>query len=110
MLQNLYIAPLLLDLPEPSPDLWQYNERGDFSYAIEFVDSFGLIWERDAAATRFLRELYIGMQPQLDELIEIRRQMAELQDNRYEPNHRQIWDELVAEEQRQVAQWSLKSP
>ena len=108
MLQNLYIAPLLLDLPEPSPNLWQYNERGDFNYAIEFVDSFGLIWERDAAATRFLRELYVGMLPQLDELIEVRRQMAELQDNRYEPNHRAIWDKLIAEEQRQVARWSLR--
>ena len=109
MLQNLYIAPLLLDLPEPSPDLWQYNERGHFNYAIEFVDSFGLIWERDAAATRFLRELYVGMQPHLDELIEVRRQMFELQDNRYEPNHRQIWDKLAAEEQRQIARWSLGS-
>ena len=108
MLQNLYVAPLLLDLPEPSPDLWQYNERGHFNYAIEFVDSFGLIWERDAAATRFLRELYVGMQPHLDELIEVRRQMSELQDNRYEPNHRQIWDKLVAEEQRQIARWSLR--
>jgi tetratricopeptide (TPR) repeat protein len=110
MLQNLYIAPLLLDLPEPSPDLWQYNERGHFHYATEFVDSFGLIWERDAAATRFLRELYLGMQSQLDELIEVRRQMAELQDNRYEPNHRQIWDKLIAEEQRQIARWSLRTP
>jgi tetratricopeptide (TPR) repeat protein len=109
MLQNLYIAPLLMDLPEPSPDLWQHNERGHFNYATEFVDSFGLIWERDAAATRFLRELYVGMQSQLDELIEVRRQMAELQDNRYEPNHRQIWDKLIAEEQRQIARWSLKA-
>src|SRR6516162_1549417 len=109
MLQNLYVAPLLLDLPEPSPDLWQYNERGHFNYAIEFVDSFGLIWERDAAATRFLRELYLGMQPHLEELIEVRRQMSELQDNRYEPSHRKIWDKLVAEEQRQIARWSLGS-
>jgi len=110
ILQNLYIAPLLLDLPEPSPDLWQYHERGHFNYAMEFVDSFGLIWERDAAATRFLRELYISLQPHLAELTEVRRQMAELQDNRYEPKHRQIWDKLVAEEQRQIARWSLKMP
>jgi tetratricopeptide (TPR) repeat protein len=106
MLQNLYIAPLLLDLPEPSPDLWQNNERASFNYATEFVDSFGLIWERDAAATRFLRELYMNSQPLLDDLIEVRRQMAELQDNRYEPNHRQIWDRLVEQEQRQMARWS----
>jgi hypothetical protein len=89
---------MLLDLPEPAPDLWQYHERGDYSYAIEFVDSFGAIWERDASASRFLRELYAGIQPQLDALIDIRRQMADLQDNRYEPNHRVIWDELLAKE------------
>ena len=107
MLQNIYLAPLLLDLPEPSPELWQHNERGDYSYAVEFVDSFGAIWERDAAATRFLRELYVSMSAQLDALIDVRRQMAELQDNRYEPQHRQIWDKLLAEEQRQMARWGL---
>jgi tetratricopeptide (TPR) repeat protein len=107
MLQNIYLAPLLLDLPEPSPELWQHNERGDYSYAAEFVDSFGAIWERDAAATRFLRELYLSLSPQLEVLIDVRRQMAELQDNRYEPNHRQIWDKLLAEEKRQIAAWGL---
>jgi tetratricopeptide (TPR) repeat protein len=106
MLQNLYLAPLLLDLPEPSPELWQHNQRGDYTYAIEFVDSFGAIWERDAGATRFLRELYVSLLPQLDALIDVRRQMAELQDNRYEPEHRKIWDNLVGEEQRQIARWT----
>jgi tetratricopeptide (TPR) repeat protein len=107
MLQNLYLAPLLLDLPEPSPELWQHNERGDYNYAIDFVDSFGAIWERDASATRFLRELYVSLLPKLDDLIDVRRQMAELQDNRYEPDHRKIWDKLVVEEQRQIGRWEL---
>ena len=107
MLQNLYLAPLLLDLPEPSPELWQHHQRGDYTYAIEFVDSFGVIWERDASATRFLRELYVSLLPQLDSLIDVRRQMAEIQDNRYEPDHRKIWDKLVAEEQQQIARWGL---
>jgi hypothetical protein len=74
---------------------------------MEFVDSFGAIWERDAAATRFLRELYVSLLPHLDALIEIRRQMAELQDNRYEPEHRKIWDKLVLEEKRQMESWGL---
>jgi len=43
----------------------------------------------------------------LDALIDVRRQMAELQDNRYQPDHRQLWDKLLAEEQRQVARWGL---
>ena len=105
MLHNLYIAPLLLDLPEPSPEIWQHNERGDFSYAAEFVDSFGGIWERDPAALRFLRELYVSILPHLDSLIDLRRQMAELQDHRYEPNHRKLWDGLLAEEDRLVQRW-----
>src|SRR6202162_1826344 len=98
MLQNIYLAPLLLDLPEPSPELWQHNERGDYSYAVEFVDSFGAIWERDAAATRFLRELYLSLSAQLDALIDVRRQMTELQHHRHDPQHRQIWDKILAEE------------
>jgi tetratricopeptide (TPR) repeat protein len=107
MLQNIYLAPLLLDLPEPSPELWQHSQRGDYNYAMEFVDSFGAIWERDAAATRFLRELYVSLLPHLDALIDIRRQMAELQDNRYEPEHRKIWDKLVVEEKRQMESWGI---
>lgn len=105
MVQNLYLAPFLLDLPEPPPDIWQYTERGDTNYALEFVDSFGALWERNAAATRFLREVYMAMLPKLDQLIELRRKMAETQDNRYDPNHKEAWDRLVAEEQALVASW-----
>jgi hypothetical protein len=54
-----------------------------------------------------LRELYVSLSAQLDALIDVRRQMAELQDNRYEPQHRQIWDKLLAEEQHQMARWGL---
>ena len=107
MVRNLYLAPLLLDLPEPPPDIWQYNERGDTNYAIEFVDSFGALWEQNAAATRFLREVYVGMLPKLEQLIELRRRMAETQDNRYDPKHKESWEGLVAEEQRLVASWGI---
>jgi hypothetical protein len=51
--------------------------------------------------------LYVSLLPHLDALIEIRRQMAELQDNRYEPEHRKIWDKLVVEEKRQMENWGL---
>jgi tetratricopeptide (TPR) repeat protein len=107
MVRNLYLAPLLLDLPEPPPDIWQYNERGDTNYALEFVDSFGTLWEQNAAATRFLREVYVGMLPKLEQLIELRRRMAETQDNRYDPKHKESWEALVAEEQRLVASWGI---
>lgn len=107
MVRNLYLAPLLLDLPEPPPDIWQYNERGDTNYALEFVDSFGTLWEQNAAATRFLREVYVGMLPKLEQLIELRRRMAETQDNRYDPKHKESWEGLVAEEQRLVGSWGI---
>jgi tetratricopeptide (TPR) repeat protein len=98
ILANLYIAPLLLDLPEPSPDIWQFNERADIHYANEFVDAFGAIWENDASAARFLRETYNESLNRWQKLIEIRQRMADLQDHRYEPDHKQIWESLLAEE------------
>ena len=102
MIQNLYLAPLLLDVPEPAPDIWQHNDRGDLQYAIDFLNSFGVLWERDAATVRFLREVYTDAIPFLDQLIALRRKMAEFQDHRYEPRHREIWQELVAQEQNLV--------
>jgi tetratricopeptide (TPR) repeat protein len=99
MIQNLYLAPLLLDVPEPAPDIWQHNDRGDLQYAVDFLNSFGLLWERDAAAVRFLREVYTEATPFLDRLIALRQKMAEFQDHRYEPRHREIWQSLVEREQ-----------
>jgi hypothetical protein len=99
MIQNLYLAPLLLDIPEPAPDIWQHNDRGDIQYAADFLNSFGLIWERDAAAVRFLREVYTDSNALLEQLIILRRKMAEFQDHRYEPRHREIWQQLIEQEQ-----------
>jgi tetratricopeptide (TPR) repeat protein len=99
MIQNLYLAPLLLDLPEPAPDIWQHNDRGDIQYAVDFLNSFGAVWERDAAAVRFLREVYTEATPFLERLVVLRRKMAEFQDHRYEPQHRENWQQLIEQEQ-----------
>jgi len=99
MIQNLYLAPLLLDVPEPAPDIWQHNDRGDLQYAIDFLNSFGLLWERDAAAVRFLREVYTDSMPFLENIVALRQKMAEFQDHRYEPRHREIWQNLLEQEQ-----------
>ena len=106
MIQNLYLAPLLLDVPEPAPDIWQHNDRGDIQYAVDFLNSFGVIWERDAAALRFLREVYTEATPFLEQLIALRRKMAEFQDHRYEPQHRENWQQLIEEEQALVKSWT----
>jgi tetratricopeptide (TPR) repeat protein len=99
MIQNLYLAPMLLDVPEPAPDIWQHNDRGDIQYAADFLNSFGLIWERDAAAVRFLREVYTESGAMLEQLIALRRKMADFQDHRYEPHHRENWQQLIEQEQ-----------
>ena len=106
MIQNLYLAPLLLDVPEPAPDIWQHNDRGDIQYAVDFLNSFGAIWDRDAAAVRFLREVYTEATPFLDQLIALRRKMAEFQDHRYEPKHRENWQQLIEQEQTLVRSWA----
>jgi tetratricopeptide (TPR) repeat protein len=105
MLENLYLAPVLLDLPEPSPDIWQYHERGDLNYALDFAESFGPLWEQRPAATRFLRETYESALPACEAIQQIRKELADLQDNRYEPRYRAIWDELIAQEQKVIAVW-----
>ncbi len=105
MAQNLYLAPLLLDLPEPSPEIWQHNERGDLQYAADFVNSFGVLWERDAAAARFLREVYLEESPHLEQLILIRQKMADFQDQRYEPKHRELWQNFLDQEKMLLQRW-----
>ena len=106
MIQNLYLAPLLLDIPEPAPDIWQHNDRGDIQYAADFLNSFGSIWERDAAAVRFLREVYTDSGPLLEQLIALRRKMADFQDHRYEPKHRENWQQLIEQEQALIKSWT----
>lgn len=106
MIQNLYLAPLLLDVPEPAPDIWQHNDRGDIQYAADFLNSFGLIWERDAATVRFLREVYTESGRWLEQLISLRRKMADFQDHRYEPKHRENWQQLIEQEQALIKSWT----
>jgi tetratricopeptide (TPR) repeat protein len=105
MAQNLYLAPLLLDLPEPSPEIWQHNERGDMQYAADFVNSFGVLWERDAAAARFLREVYSEQIPSLEQLISLRQTMADFQDQRYELKHRELWQNFLDQEKALLERW-----
>ncbi len=103
MLQNLYLGPLLLDQPEPSPDIWQHHERGEIVYARDFLESFGSVWEQRPGSIRFLRELYQTHLAKFEEMISLRRQMAALQDNRYEPRHHEIWESLMAAERTLIA-------
>jgi tetratricopeptide (TPR) repeat protein len=98
MLRNPYIAPQLLDLPEPRTDIWHPSDRSEPAYADDFVDSYAGLWDRDAGALRILREAHETAAPSVGALIDLRARMAELQDQRYDPGHDAKWRALVEEE------------
>jgi tetratricopeptide (TPR) repeat protein len=95
MLKNLYIAPLLLDLPTPPNDLWNPNDRSDLNYAQDFIQSYATLWDRDPAAVRFVREIFSELTPLLEGIVAHRRQMNELQDQRYDRRFRERWREMT---------------
>ncbi len=100
MLRNVFMAPLLLDLPEPPRDVWYPNDRSEPGYADEFFDSYGLLWERDTSQLRILREVWQRIQPEIEAVSNLRRRMADYQDQRYDPGHQQTWAALLAEEKK----------
>jgi hypothetical protein len=95
MLRNLYIAPLLLDLPLPPSDIWHPNDRSELAYAQDFIQSYAVLWDRDAAALRFLREIHESLAPEIHELLTLRRTMSEWQDQRYLRDFKQRWKEMT---------------
>jgi len=103
MARNLYIAPMLLEIPEPAANIWHPNDRAEPSYAGEFIDSYAVLWDRDTAAIRLVRETHAAMQPQLERIASMRAQMADFQDQRYDQDYRARWQKLVAEEEALVA-------
>jgi len=95
MLKNLYIAPLLLDLPTPSSEIWHPNDRSEPSYAQDFMQSYATLWDRDPAALRFLRETYATLLPRVEKVVAQRQLMSEWQDQRYERNFKARWKEMT---------------
>ncbi len=106
ILRNMYIAPLLLDLPEPPRDLWHPSDRSEMHYALEFCDSYGSLWDRDTAQLRLLREAYDLNAGRIAVLIDLRRRMGEVQDQRYDPEHTTRWKELLDEETKLLGELS----
>lgn len=95
ILKNIYIAPMLLELTEPRRTLWHPNDRAEPGYAIEFLESYALLWDRDTGALRLLRETWEEMQSEVGELIAHRERISDFQDQRYEPDYKRRWQELV---------------
>ena len=95
MLKNLYIAPLLLDLPTPPSEIWHPNDRAEPGYAQDFMQSYATLWDRDPAALRFLRETYAAFLPSLEKVIAHRQQMSERQDQRYDRDFKSRWKAMT---------------
>lgn len=99
ILANIYMAPRLLGERTLPEDIYHPTERAEPHAATEFAGSFGGLWDREAAAMRILRETYTELQPVLGELVARRRAIAELMDQRYDPEYRAKWSGLVDEEE-----------
>lgn len=100
ILKNIYIAPMLLEEPEPPRGLWHPNDRAEPNYASEFIDSYAVLWDREAGALRLLREAWEEAKPRVTEIITLREKMADFQDQRYEPDYKKYWQNLVAQDER----------
>ncbi len=100
ILKNIYIAPMLLEAQEPPRGLWHPNDRAEPGYAGEFIDSYAVLWDREPGALRILREVWQDLEPRMKEIIALREQMADFQDQRYEPDYKPRWQAFVSEDER----------
>ncbi len=99
ILKNLYIAPMLIEATEPPRAIWQPSDRADPSYAGEFIDSYAVLWDREPSALRMLREVWEESQPRVSEIVALRTEMADFQDQRYEPDYKKLWQNLVGRDE-----------
>lgn len=99
ILKNIYLAPMLLELDEPPRNLWFPNDRAEPNYAAEFVESYAVLWDREPGALRLLREVYQSAIPLIEKIVRHREQMTDFQDQRYEPDYKEAWQELVREDE-----------
>jgi len=99
ILKNIYLAPMLLELDEPPRNIWFPNDRAEPNYAAEFVESYAVLWDREPGALRLLREVYQSSIPLIEKIVRHREQMMDFQDQRYAPDYKEAWQELVREDE-----------
>lgn len=100
ILRNNYLAPALLEEAEPTTQVWFPNDRCEPGYAAEFVDSYSVLWDREPGALRWVREAWEECQEEVKAILACRRKILEFQDQRYDPDYKKHWEELVEEESR----------
>ena len=54
-------------------------------------------------ASRILRESWQELQSRIAEIVALRERMADFQDQRYEPDYKKLWQQLVAQDERLTA-------
>lgn len=96
ILKNIYIAPQLLDLQTPPGDLWHPNDRAEPGYAQDFIKSYATLWDSAPAALRLVRETHEELIPRLEQIIALRREMSDWQDQRYDREFKKRWKEMSA--------------
>jgi len=99
ILRNVYIAPMLLEEETPPRNLWFPSDRAEPRYAEEFIDSYAVLWDRETGASRLLRETFAELADEIGDIVALRERMLDFQDQRYEPNYRTLWQELVDKEE-----------
>lgn len=99
MLRNIHIASMLLETPEPPKNLWFPNDRAEPTYAVDFIQSYAVLWDREPGALRLLREVWQEIQPRIQKIIRQREMMLDLQDQRYDPDFKTKWQKLTADEE-----------
>jgi tetratricopeptide (TPR) repeat protein len=99
ILKNIYLAAMLLELDEPPRSLWLPNDRAEPNYAAEFVESYAVLWDKEPGALRLLREVYNEWIPRIEKIVQHREQMTDFQDQRYEPDYKEAWKELVRKDE-----------
>lgn len=99
MLANIYLAPRLLGERMPPDNIFHPGERDEPHSALEFAGSFGDLWDREASTMRTLRDAYVEMRPILDDLVARRANLADMMDQRYDPDYRAKWTRMVDEEE-----------
>jgi len=99
ILKNIYLAPMLLELDEPPRNTWLPNDRAEPNYAAEFVESYAVLWDREPGALRLLREVFDELIPRIEKIVRHREEMTDFQDQRYEPDYKEAWQELVKKDE-----------
>ncbi len=99
ILKNIYIAPMLLEVNEPQRAIWHPNDRAEPNYAAEFIDSYAVLWDREPAALRLLRESWQDLKPRIQEILQLRETMADFQDQRYQPDYKSVWKNLLEKDE-----------